>query len=99
MTTEFSLSLTRRAWLVVLCALALGGCGRKKAPLPAPTPVVLVTEVRQEEVAIYDDFVGTLDGSVNASVQARVQGYLISQNYKEGGEVKAGDLLFRIDSR
>lgn len=48
---------------------------------------------------IYDDFVGTLDGSVNVSIQARVQGYLTSQNYKEGGVVKTGDLLFQIDPR
>jgi membrane fusion protein (multidrug efflux system) len=82
----------------MLLALALSGCGRKVPP-PAPPPEVLVTEVREEDVPIYDDFVGTLDGSVNASIQARVQGYLISQNYKEGGEVKKGDLLFQIDPR
>ena len=56
-----------------------------KAPPPPPPPEVLVTEVRQEDVPIYDDFVGSLDGSVNASIQARVQGYLTSQNYEEGG--------------
>jgi membrane fusion protein, multidrug efflux system len=83
---------------VALSALALSGCGRKGLP-PAPPPEVLVTEVRQEDVPIYDDFVGTLDGSVNANIQARVQGYLTSQNYKEGGVVKTGDLLFQIDPR
>jgi multidrug efflux pump subunit AcrA (membrane-fusion protein) len=68
---------------------------RTKAPPPTPPPDVLVSEVKQEDVSIYDDFVGTLDGSTNASIQARVQGYLTSQNYKEGGEVKKGDLLSR----
>ena len=72
---------------------------RTKSGAASPAPEVLVTEVRQEDVPIYDDFVGTLDGSVNASIQARVQGYLTSQNYKEGGEVKKGDLLFQIDPR
>jgi len=92
-------SLTRPSLLVVvLPALALVGCGRKSPP-PAPPPEVLVTAARQEDVPIYDDFVGTLDGSVNASIQARVQGYLTSQNYKEGGVVKTGDLLFQIDPR
>jgi hypothetical protein len=43
-----------------------------------------VTEVAQEDAPILDDFVSMLDGSVNASIQARVQGYLTSQNYKEG---------------
>jgi membrane fusion protein (multidrug efflux system) len=81
--TGHSASLSRSASLVVF-ALALSGCG-PKVPPPAPPPEVLVTEVRQEDVPIFDDFVGTLDGSVNASIQARVQGYLTSQNYKEGG--------------
>ena len=73
-------------------------CGRKPPPQSAP-PDVLVTEVKQEDVPIVDDFVSTLDGSVNASIQARVQGYLTSQDYKEGTEVKKGDLLFKIDPR
>jgi membrane fusion protein (multidrug efflux system) len=58
-----------------------------------------VTTVKQQDVPIFDEFVGTLDGSVNASIQARVQGYLTSQNYKEGTAVKKGDLLFQIDPR
>lgn len=82
--------------ILLLIALALAACGRK-APPPAPAPEVLVTEVRQEDVPIYDDFVGSLDGSVNASIQARVQGYLTSQNYQEGRPVKKDDVLFHID--
>ena len=58
-----------------------------------------MTQVQQKDVPIYDEFVSTLDGSVNASIQARVQGYLTSQNYKEGTAVKKDDLLFQIDSR
>ena len=98
MTFKLYASLARPALFLVLSALALSACGRKAAPSPPP-PEVLVAEVRQEDVPIHDDFVGTLDGSVNASIQARVQGYLISQNYKEGGEVKRGDQLFQIDPR
>jgi membrane fusion protein (multidrug efflux system) len=91
-------SHSRHALLAVLMAITTAGCGRK-APPPAPPPDVLIVEVKQEDVPIYDDFVGTLDGSTNASIQARVQGYLTSQNYKEGGVVKKGDLLFQIDPR
>ena len=43
------------------------------------------------------EWIGSLDGSVNADVRARVSGYLISQNYKEGTLVHQGDLLFQID--
>src|SRR5688500_78044 len=93
--TGISPSLPRHALFMVLTALALAGCG-KKAPPPPPPPEVLVTEVTPEDVPIYDDFVGTLEPSVNASIQARVQGYLISQNYEEGRPVRKGDLLFQI---
>lgn len=88
-------TLPQRALCVGLLGIALVGCG-KKAPLPAPPPDVLVMEVTPENVPIYDDFVGTLEPSVNASIQARVQGYLVSQNYEEGRVVKKGDVLFQI---
>src|SRR3954471_8094444 len=78
-----TLSSTSRMFFVALIPLAMSACGRKTLP-SAPPPEVLVTEVNPEDVPIYDDFVGTLEPSVNASIQARVQGYLISQNYEEG---------------
>jgi membrane fusion protein (multidrug efflux system) len=55
--------------------------------------------VKQQDVPIYNEYVGQLDASVNATIEARVQGYLISQNYKEGQPVKKGDVLFQIDRR
>ncbi|HZE09341.1 MAG TPA: biotin/lipoyl-binding protein, partial [Gemmatimonadaceae bacterium] len=85
--------------LVLLCvAVGLTACGKKKPPAPPP-PEVLVTEVIQQDVPIYNEYVGQLDASVNATIEARVQGYLISQNYKEGQPVKKGDVLFEIDRR
>lgn len=93
---------TRSAARRLACSIALGcllsACGQQSPPA-APPPEVLVTEVLQQDVPIYDDFVGTLEGSVETSIQARVHGQLVSQNYKEGSEVKAGDLLFQIDPR
>src|SRR3954462_9941376 len=90
--------LARRTMFSVVVAGALAGCG-KKAPPPPPPPEVLVTEVKQQDVPIYNEYVGQLDASVNATIQARVQGYLISQNYKEGQLVKKDDVLFEIDRR
>jgi membrane fusion protein (multidrug efflux system) len=43
--------------------------------------------------------VATLDGFINANINAQVQGYIISRDYKEGSLVKKGDLLFQIDPR
>src|SRR5436305_11826360 len=81
------------------CAIAgLAGCGKSARPAPASREV-LVTEVKQQDAPIYNEYVGQLDASVNATIEARVQGYLVSQNYKEGQLVKKGDVLFQIDRR
>jgi RND family efflux transporter MFP subunit len=84
--------------LAVGMLVSLTACG-KKTPPPPPPPEVLVTEVKQQDVPIYNEYVGQLDASVNATIEARVQGYLMSQNYKEGQLVKKGDVLFQIDRR
>jgi membrane fusion protein (multidrug efflux system) len=81
-----------------LSALLLTGCGEKKAAAPA-APVVEVANVVVKDVPIVREWVGTTDGLVNAKINAQVQGYLIKQNYKEGSEVKKGQVLFEIDPR
>src|SRR3954451_6861417 len=91
-------SLTLRGFFFFLTAVTLASCGPKRPP-PPPPPDVLVTEVKQHDAPIYNEYVGQLDASVNATIEARVQGYLISQNYKEGQLVKKGDVLFEIDRR
>ena len=53
----------------------------------------------QKDVPVYGEWVGILDGSVNATIRAQVQGYLIKQNYKEGDFVKKDQVLFEIDPR
>jgi membrane fusion protein (multidrug efflux system) len=85
--------------VVALAALALGGCKPAHPAAHAGPPDVLVAEVVQQDVPIYGDWIGTLDGMVNAKIRAQVSGYLKSQNYKEGDLVHKGDLLFEIDPR
>src|SRR5262249_41444891 len=53
----------------------------------------------QKDVPIVSEWIGTLDGSVNAQIRAQVTGFLLKQDYKEGEAVKKGDVLFEIDSR
>src|SRR5215467_13016391 len=64
-----------------------------------PPPNVEVVPVEQKDVQIYNEWIGTLDGFVNADVRAQVTGYLQRQEYQEGAFVKAGQLLFQIDPR
>src|SRR5271163_1469678 len=66
---------------------------------PAASPDVEVVQVEQKDVPIYGDWIGTLDGLVNADVRAQVTGYLQKQGYQEGASVKQGQLLFQIDPR
>jgi RND family efflux transporter MFP subunit len=88
------------AFLVLLMALSGGGCEQKKdAPAVVEAPEVALAEVTQKDVPIYSEWVGTMDGLVNAKIRAQVSGYLLKQNYKEGSLVKKGDLLFEIDPR
>src|ERR1700723_2487932 len=64
----------------------------------APTDVEVV-QVEQKDVPIFGEWIGTLDGLVNADVRAQVTGYLQRQGYQEGAFVKKGQLLFQIDPR
>jgi RND family efflux transporter MFP subunit len=64
-----------------------------------PPPDVMVAQVEQRDVPIYGEWIGTLDGFVNADVRAQVTGYLVRQDYKEGAFVNKGQLLFEIDPR
>ena len=64
-----------------------------------PSPEVEVVRVQQEDIPIYGEWIGTLDGLVNADVRAQVTGYLQQQGYQEGAFVKKGELLFQIDPR
>jgi membrane fusion protein (multidrug efflux system) len=77
------------------------GCsnGNVRAAAPPPPPVVEVAPVLQKNVPLQGEWVGTLDGYVNAQIQPEVSGYLIRQDYREGGLVKKGQLLFEIDPR
>ena len=86
------------ATLAVPAILVATACKRAEPPAPPP-PEVLVTEVLQKDVPIYTEAVGTTVGFVNAQVMPRVQGYLLKQDYPDGGYVTAGQLLFEIDDR
>jgi membrane fusion protein (multidrug efflux system) len=53
----------------------------------------------QRNVPIYSDWIGTMMGFVDAQIHWQVNGYLLTQDYKEGSPVKKGDLLFQVDPR
>jgi RND family efflux transporter MFP subunit len=82
---------------------ALSGCKSGAPPAGAgapqgPLPVQVATAV-QQDVPIVGNWVATTDGYVNAQIQPQVSGYLVRQVYKEGSEVRKGQVLFQIDPR
>lgn len=100
-SSNFRLNLVRGIAppLALIVALAFAvGCS-KGPPQAPPPPVVEVIDVVQKDVPIVKEWIGTTDGYVNATIRAQVQGYLVSQKYKEGDFVKKGQVLFEIDPR
>jgi RND family efflux transporter MFP subunit len=87
--------------LTIMLAAALGITGCKKSPDAAakPPPVVAVMTVAPQDVPVFEEWIGTMDGLVNAQIRAQVTGYLQTLDYAEGSRVKKGDLLFEIDAR
>jgi RND family efflux transporter MFP subunit len=81
-----------------LAALVIAACG-KAAPPARPPADVVVTSVVQQDVPVYQEWIGTLEGYVNAVIRPKVEGYLVKQLYQEGSYVKAGTPLFAIDAR
>ena len=106
--TPAALNNTQRIWIVtalVTSAAALAGsitgCGVKNLAQggpPAAMPVSVV-EVDPTDVPLTGEWVGTLDGFVNAQIQPQANGYLIKQDYREGAEVSRDQVLFEIDPR
>ena len=92
---------TKTAWATPLIILAtcLTACSRKAEQAGPPPPTVIVATVTPRDVPVVKEGVATLDGFINANINAQVQGYIISRDYKEGSVVKKGDLLFQIDPR
>jgi membrane fusion protein (multidrug efflux system) len=89
------------AGILLAGAGLIAGCGDKKAAPAGPPPALPVTVVQIEptDVPLTGEWVGTMDGYVNAQIQPQANGYLIKQNYREGSEVAKGQVLFEIDPR
>jgi membrane fusion protein, multidrug efflux system len=92
-------SLQFLIFLISAATLMISGCQKEETAGPPPPPIVEVVEVIQKDVPIIAEWVGTLDGLVNATIQPQVRGYLVRQNYQEGDFVRKGQVLFEIDPR
>jgi membrane fusion protein (multidrug efflux system) len=94
--------MSKKASLYVLSVLALAvlpGCGDQgdSGKAKAPAPSVIVVPVISKSVADSSDFVGQTEAFQSVDLRARVTGFLLEQSFKEGNNVKKGDVLFVID--
>ena len=87
--------------LALLIAIPLaGGCNTKSREVgKAEPPVVPVAQPLKGEVTDYVEFTGRTNAIESVNIVPRVTGYLTKMPFKEGAEVKAGELLFEIDPR
>src|SRR6266571_4621622 len=102
MYTVLKHTLVVCATLGVIVSALLAVTSRSKAQEMAQAvdlPDVEVVQVEQQDVPIYSEWIGTLDGMVNATIKAQVAGYLRKQHYTEGALVTQGQVLFEIDPR
>ncbi len=83
------------AALILIAACSRPAAGEKAAV----APVVELITVEQRDVPVYAEWIGSVDGMVNAEIRAQVTGYLQRQAYIEGSFVRKGQLLFEIDPR
>ncbi len=89
--------------LLSVAALTIGllvpGCGKHSSRTAPAPPVVTVVQPIAREVVEWDEYIGRLESPETVELRARVSGYLDKVHFKEGKEVKKGDLLFTIDPR
>jgi membrane fusion protein, multidrug efflux system len=84
--------------LIVIVAICIG-CSTKAEKRAAPPPEVTVTPVIQRDVPIYQEWVGTMVGNVDADIRPKVDGFLLTRLYTEGSFVQKGQVMFKLDER
>ncbi|MEO0796449.1 MAG: efflux RND transporter periplasmic adaptor subunit [Verrucomicrobiota bacterium] len=82
--------------LLVAC-LFLTGCPKRNEFAEPPPPTVTVAEVQPQSVTVYDSLPGQTAAVSEVEVVARVQGFLLTQDFRAGSDVEEGQLLFTID--
>lgn len=89
-----------KSMLVISLAAWITGCSGGAPPKKAMPPAeVAVAEVVKRDVPVHGEWVGTMDGLVNAKIKSQVTGYLLRREYQEGTFVRKGQLLFELDPR
>lgn len=86
--------------LLLMTLAACAGCSTKaENTTPPPPPGVTVTPVIQKDAPIYQEWVGTMAGNVDADIRPKVGGFLLTQLYQEGSYLQKSQPMFQLDKR
>src|SRR5258708_5886876 len=84
----------------VALSIALLGCGRAEQQAAAPKPPAIpVSQLVERKITDFVDFTGRTEAVQLVDIRPRVTGYLVKMPFREGSEVKEGELLFQVDPR
>lgn len=87
--------------IVVLISLAgglfLGGCEERKQAAPPPVPEVAVVTVQPQRVELTTELPGRTAAYLVAEIRPQVSGLIQKRLFKEGSDVKGGQILYQID--
>jgi len=86
----------RSVMTAIVASLSLLACGKEAPPAPPPPEVSVVT-VAPRSIDETLEFVGEVQASRGVQVRAQVAGVIVDRPFKEGAQVRAGDVLYRID--
>lgn len=87
----------QKGGLILLISLVVFACGKKTEIAVLPPIKVNVAKAIQNDVPLYEDFVAQVHGESDVDIRSRVEGWVTSMNFKEGSQVKKGDLLYIVD--
>ena len=91
-------SHTFSSLLLVITIALLVACGEDQSSQEHPAPGVMVTKASTQLVKKTSEFIGRTIAVNDVQLRARVQGYLLERNFREGDNVEVGDVLFKIES-
>jgi len=85
-------------FVMLLCGLVLMGCERQQTGTPLPPPEVGIIEVYEQKVVLTTELSGRTTAYLIAEVRPQVSGIIQKRRFKEGSVVKAGQVLYQVDS-
>ncbi len=96
------MKLNRHIFSFLTAAFIFSSCGNKQNQTPQgppPATPVTVAEVISTNAVYYDNYPGTVTALNEINITSQVSGYITDINFKDGQDVKKGQLLYKIDNQ